>query len=150
MKYLYVYPEKCTGCKQCALACSLSKFGECNPRKSAISIVRDEFEGYEYPIVCLQCEDAPCVAMCPQNAFYREQGVVMFNGDRCIGCRLCVVLCPYSAITWLGAALVKCDLCEGDPKCVRYCSTGAIQYLEETVELGKRRKELVQKLLLRL
>ena len=58
MKYLYVYPEKCTGCRECSLACSLNKFGECNPKKAAITVIRDEFNRYELPIICFQCLQA--------------------------------------------------------------------------------------------
>ncbi len=142
MKYLFVYPERCTGCRLCALACSLSKFGECNPRKAAISVVRDEFEGFEFPVVCFQCQDAPCVAACPQNAISREEGVLKRNEDRCIGCRLCAVVCPFSAITSHGKELVQCDLCGGDPQCVKYCSTKAIEYAEETQQAMQQRKKL--------
>lgn len=142
MKYLFVYPERCTGCRLCSLACSLSKFGECNPRKAAISVVRDEFEGFEFPVVCFQCQDAPCVAACPQNAISREEGVLNRNEDSCIGCRLCVVVCPFSAITSHGKELVQCDLCGGDPQCVKYCSTKAIEYAEETQQAMQQRKKL--------
>lgn len=146
MKYLYVYPEKCTGCKECAMACSLNKFGECNPKKSAITIVRDEFERYEYPIVCVQCDDPICITICPQNALKKEIGIKR-NEDKCIGCRMCAVLCPYSAITVIRDKLVQCDLCDGSPICIKYCSTNAIVYEEETKELSKRRKDLAKKIL---
>ena len=43
MKYLFVYPKLCTRCRECSLVCSLSKFGECNPKNVAISVVRDKF-----------------------------------------------------------------------------------------------------------
>lgn len=147
MKKLFTYPERCTGCRQCSLACSLTRYGECNPKKAAITIVRDEFDRYEFPLVCLQCDDPICVRMCPQNALVKENGVVKRDEDKCIGCKLCVVMCPYSAITVLGNELIQCDLCGGDPECVKFCVTDAIQYVEETEELSKRRKELVVKLL---
>lgn len=147
MKYLFTYPEKCTGCKECALACSVKRFGECNSKKACISIVRDEFERYEFPIVCLQCQDAVCMTLCPQNAFYKENGIIKLDENKCIKCRLCAVMCPYSAITVFGDEIIKCDLCGGEPACVKYCATKAIEYLEETAELAKRRKALVEKLL---
>lgn len=147
MKYLYAYPEKCTGCRECALACSLSKFGECNPKKAAITVVRDEFERFEFPMVCFHCEDPVCMKYCHQSAYTMVDGVVIRDADRCIGCRMCAVLCPYNAISVLDGEVVKCDLCDGDPKCVKYCSTEAIQYLEETEELEARRKELARRVL---
>ncbi len=147
MKYLFIYPERCTGCRLCSLACSLSKFGECNPRKAAISVVRDEFEGFEFPVVCFQCQDAPCIAVCPQNALSNDEGFVKRNEDRCIGCRLCAVVCPFSAITTHGKELIQCNLCDGDPQCVKYCSTKAIEYAEETQQAMRRRKELLARVI---
>jgi Fe-S-cluster-containing hydrogenase component 2 len=147
MKYLYVYPELCTGCRECSIACSLSKFGECNPKKAAISVVRDEFERLEYPLICMQCEDALCMKFCPQNAYYRDNGVVKYDSTKCIKCRFCATVCPYAAITVQHNDIVKCDLCSGDPKCVKVCSTKAIRYEEETLELADRRNGLAKKLL---
>jgi len=147
VKYLYVYPEKCTGCRECAVACSLNLFGECNPKKAAITVIRDEFRRYEYPIVCYQCEDPVCLKYCHQNAYEIVDGVVIRDPDRCIGCRMCAVLCPYNAITAIEGEIIKCDLCGGDPKCVKYCSTGAIEYLDETDELEARRKAMAERIL---
>ena len=146
MKYLYVYPEKCSGCRECSLACSLFHYGECNPKKAAITVVRDEFMRYEIPIVCFQCDDPVCMKYCHQNAYSVVDGVVVRDEDRCIGCRMCAVLCPYDAITSFEGEIIKCDLCDGDPKCIKYCSTGAIQYLDETEELEKRRSDMAVKL----
>ena len=146
MKYLYTYPELCTGCRMCALACSLVKHGICNPKHAAIYVARDEFERWEYPIVCMQCEDPVCVAVCPQNAYTIEDGVVVHDEEKCIGCRLCATLCPNAAINTMGVKVLKCDLCGGDPECVKFCTTQAIKYLDETVELEERRRALVHKL----
>lgn len=147
MKYLYVYPEKCTGCRLCSTACSLTKFGECNPKKGAINVVRDEFLRYEFPIVCFQCEDPACLKYCHQNAYSIKEGIIVRDADRCIGCRLCAVMCPYNAITAIDGEIIKCDLCDGDPKCVKYCSTDAVQYMDETEELERRRKAMAEKFL---
>jgi Fe-S-cluster-containing hydrogenase component 2 len=151
MKYLYAYPELCSGCKECSIACSLGKFGECNPKKAAVSVIRDEFERFEYPIICMQCEDALCLKFCPQNAYYKESTpageVIKYNKDKCIKCRFCATICPHCAITVLDNEVVKCDLCDDNPKCVKVCSTGALKYEEETAELSARRKKLAQKIL---
>jgi len=82
VKHLYVYPEKCTGCRECSIACSLNKFGECNPKKAAINIVRDEFNRYEFPIVCFQCDDPMCLKFCHQNAYEIKDGVIIRDEDR--------------------------------------------------------------------
>jgi Fe-S-cluster-containing hydrogenase component 2 len=134
VKYLYTYPEKCSGCRQCSISCSLNKLGECNPKKGAINILRDEFERYEIQFVCLQCEEPECTTVCMKSAIAKgEDGIVRVDKDKCIGCRMCVV--------------IKCDLCDGDPVCIKYCSTDAVVYEEESDELVDRRKELAQLIL---
>lgn len=147
MKVLNFYAERCTGCRECAMACSLVKFGECNPRKSAVTVIRDEFKRYEYAVFCLQCDEPVCEDVCHQNAYTVEDGVVKHDDDRCIHCRLCAAMCPYSAITVHGKDIVKCDLCDGDPTCVKYCATNALVYEEETKEMALKRKEMVERIL---
>lgn len=147
MKYLFVYPEKCTGCKECSIACSVKKFGESNPKKGAITVVRDEFQRYEMPFVCLQCEDAECVAACAKKALKKKDNVVVLDKNKCIKCRMCVVACPYGGISSFKGEILKCDLCDGEPTCVKFCSTNAIVYEEETKQAINRRKEMAERLL---
>ena len=148
MKYLFTYPEKCTGCRQCAIACALTKTGECNPKTGAINVLRDEFERYEIQFVCLQCEDPECVPVCMKNAIAKDpDGIVRIDKDKCIGCRMCVIACPYGAITPFKGEIIKCDLCDGDPVCIRYCSTDALVYEEESDEILERRKALAKLIL---
>ena len=116
-------------------------------QEAAITVVRDEFQKYEVPLVCLQCDDPLCVRMCPQNAVTKVEGHVVRDTEKCIGCRFCAVICPYSAITVLGKDLVQCDLCNGDPTCVKFCATKAIEYLEDTEELLRRRRDFVERML---
>jgi len=145
MKFLYVYPEKCTGCRQCSLACGLKKFGVSNPKFGAINVVRDEFERYEFQFVCQQCEDPECVTACSKNALTKEEnGIVKWHEDKCIGCRMCIAACPCGGISSLKGKIIKCDLCDGDPTCVKFCSTKAVVYEEETQEAINRRKQMAQ------
>ncbi len=148
MKYLFAYPEKCTGCKQCAIACALIKFGECNPKRGAINVIRDEFERYEIQFVCLQCEEPECVSVCMKKAIKKgEDGIIRIDKEKCIGCRMCVIACPYGAITSFKGDIIKCDLCEGEPVCIKYCSTEALAYEEESEEIMERRKALAELIL---
>ena len=148
MKYLHFYPEKCSGCRQCSIACSLKHFGECNPKAGAISIVRDDFDRFEMQFVCMHCDEPQCAAACMTKAMYKdEDGIVKRDEDKCIGCRMCVVACTYAAVNSLNDKIIKCDLCDGDPLCVKYCSTKAIVYEEETKELVARRREMVERLM---
>lgn len=148
MKYLFTYPDKCTGCRQCSISCALNKTGECNPKKGAINVLRDEFERYEIQFVCLQCDDPECTTVCMKSAIAKdEDGIVRIDKDKCIGCRMCVVACPYGAITSFEGDIIKCDLCDGEPMCIKYCSTNAVVYEEESDEIVDRRKELAQLIL---
>ncbi|UCH89978.1 MAG: 4Fe-4S dicluster domain-containing protein [Thermoplasmata archaeon] len=131
MKFIKIEPDKCTGCMLCALACSLIKKGECNPHRAAIRIERNEFDRYEVPLLCVQCEEAVCLQNCPQNAYSQdESGIITHDPKRCILCGLCALLCPNIGINYTGSELIKCDLCYGSPVCVKFCSTGAIEFVE--------------------
>jgi Fe-S-cluster-containing dehydrogenase component len=82
------------------------------------------------------------VAACPTEALYRSEvtGAVLLHADECIGCAACVDACPFGVATLhpeTGLALI-CDLCGGDPACVKRCATGAIAYVDG--EAGPRSK----------
>ncbi|MEM4740559.1 MAG: 4Fe-4S dicluster domain-containing protein [Zestosphaera sp.] len=83
----------------------------------------------DYPIVCRQCLEAPCISACPVGALYRdEQGIVRLNKDVCSRCGSCAEACPYDAVSlnpFDGTPLI-CDLCGGNPMCVRRCPTNAL------------------------
>jgi len=132
-KILTVDPEKCTGCRNCELVCSVKHFGVSNPSLARIQIVKWENIGIYVPMSCQQCEDAPCVAVCPKEAIYRDEELesVSINHDLCIGCKMCVAACPFGAMRWnsKSAHVFKCNLCHGDPQCVRFCYTKAVDYV---------------------
>ena len=91
--------SKCIGCGYCTLACQAHN--DINPaiewnRVTPVGKLagKDVF----LPRPCMQCSKAPCVEVCPVNAsYYRPDGIVMMDYDRCIGCRYCEVACPYQA-----------------------------------------------------
>jgi carbon-monoxide dehydrogenase iron sulfur subunit len=112
----------------------------------------EQFDGIKTPSVCRQCEDAPCVAVCPTGAMHRrEDGINVCNLQECIGCWMCALACPFGAIGRGDGKAVKCDReCvdeEGIPACVRACPTGALVF--QTVEEfeAERRRETVASLL---
>jgi Fe-S-cluster-containing hydrogenase component 2 len=122
-KIIMVDPEKCTGCRNCELVCSVKHNGVSNPSLARIHIVKWEKVGVYIPMSCQQCEDAPCMAVCPKDAICRDEALdsVSINHDLCIGCKMCVSACP---------RVFKCNLCNGDPQCVRFCYTKAVDYVE--------------------
>jgi Fe-S-cluster-containing dehydrogenase component len=91
--------NKCTGCGYCVMACrahnDVSPDITWNPVLEA-GQVGDKTVYLPRP--CMHCAKAPCVEVCPVNAsYYRPDGIVMMDYDRCIGCRYCEVACPYQA-----------------------------------------------------
>jgi len=132
-KVLFVDFEKCTGCRTCEVACSLRNEGECNPALSRVTVVKWEEIGLDVPMVCQHCEHPPCQSVCPTEAIFRNEatGAVSIDYDVCIGCRTCVTACPFGAIA-VGRGtgkVIRCTLCEGDPTCVKFCETQALQYV---------------------
>lgn len=131
-KYLNMVVEKCTGCRQCELACSFRASGNFNPAKSLIrAFIFDEQARY-VPFTCLQCEEAWCMTSCPVQAIKEDSlsGAKVVREDLCVGCKVCTVACPFGTIFYnsqTGKA-VKCDLCAGTPECVKSCPTAAIEY----------------------
>ncbi|MEM4728448.1 MAG: 4Fe-4S dicluster domain-containing protein [Thermoplasmata archaeon] len=135
MRKLFFTASLCTGCRACEVACSFKKEGIFSPALSRIRVVRLDEEGLDIPTGCEHCEDAPCIRICPVRALKRrpETGAVVVDGDRCIGCKQCMVVCPFGAVHFSHASgrIFKCDLCDGDPECVKWCFTGAVSFCEE-------------------
>ncbi len=128
--------NKCTGCRICEIACSIKNSGEVNPGKSRIRVVRIETEenALSFPVMCMKCVEAFCIAVCPVSAISIDQktGARVIDVDKCIACSACVYACPFGAIAvdrTLGHAF-NCNLCEGEPTCVQFCPRDAIQYLD--------------------
>lgn len=119
--------ELCTGCRICELACSLHHSEKLNPYLARIKVVAQDRLGPHLPIICRHCRRPLCQLACPvPEAMLLDQktGVVVVQPAVCIGCLECVQACPFGAIR-VGPALeiLKCDLCGGDPQCVKYCPT---------------------------
>ena len=133
-KMLIVDHEKCTGCRLCELVCSVKHTRVSNPSKSRVSIMKWDMDGFYLPMVCQHCQDAPCMAVCPKDAISRDDELdcVTINYDLCIGCKMCVSACPFGAMGFdtQQKRVFKCDLCDGDPQCVRFCDMKAVDYVE--------------------
>ncbi len=128
--------RRCTGCQACAVACksenavppgvwrSWVKQGE----KGSYPNVSVSF----LPLMCNNCENPICIRNCPTQATYqREDGIVMVDPHRCIGCKYCIAACPYTVrIIKKEGYIEKCRFClefieKGEkPACVTTCMTG--------------------------
>ena len=143
-KALYINYEKCTGCRLCELVCAVKHDGISNPMRSRIKVMKWEMEGLYIPISCQQCQDAPCLNVCPVKAISldEEMSRVMVDYDVCIGCRSCVAVCPFGAMNFnvIDKKVFKCDLCDGDPQCVRFCDRKAVDFVSpDDVSIDKKR-----------
>jgi Fe-S-cluster-containing dehydrogenase component len=152
---------KCDGCGACTVACSKMHFVP--PDRQWIKVLRmqesEETAPYFFPQPCYQCDNPPCTKVCPVDAtFKRQDGVVLIDNDRCIGCRFCMAACPYGArsFNWghphdppeaqakayspeqgyprRVGTVEKCDFCPDMaeqgllPACTASCPMGAIYY----------------------
>ena len=113
MRYAMIIDlTKCVGCNACTIAC---KTNNGTPAGIFWSRVLTEERGsypnarMEFtPILCMHCKNAPCVRTCPTGASQKlEDGLVWIDEDKCIGCRSCILACPYEARS----------INEGKPKC---------------------------------
>ena len=150
MKTLIIDIDRCTGCHQCELACSFRKLRKFSPCDSRIQIVTSEDRCLSIPVVCMQCEDAPCARVCPVGAIQLDSGTGAYivNSDRCFRCRMCSLVCPFAGVTTdrHSGKAIKCDLCDGDPECVQCCGDEAISYEEPDVELMSKKRAAVRQL----
>ena len=147
--------DRCLGCLTCELACATahSKAGTflgavLGGEEPPISVkVVAEGDG-RFPMQCRHCTDAPCVHACVVSALVRDEatGRVTCDAEKCLGCMMCVLVCPFGAISeGTSHKVTKCDLCEGvgEPSCVAACPTGALSFEEINDFSNKRRHSYV-------
>jgi len=131
--------RKCIGCHACTVACKAEHEVPLGVNRTWVKYIeKGEFPDTQrafHVMRCNHCEDAPCVEACPVTALYiRDDGIVDFNWDRCIGCKACMQACPYDALyidpdTQTAA---KCNYCSHrvdvglEPACVWVCPEHAI------------------------
>ena len=130
---LIIHPEKCTGGGECEVACSTKRSGITRAGLSCIRVVcESKDDDFFLPSTCRQCEEPLCLNACSSEAIYRDEALnrIMITLDKCIGCRLCVSACPFGAMGFdeERGKSYKCDLCGGEPECVRVCKEKALEF----------------------
>ena len=163
-RYIDVTPSKCIGCRTCEIACVLAHANDIQGVSAGAPISANEqnevlaylgfmprlsvikSENVCMPVTCHHCDDAPCAAVCPNGAISHVQNTVQVDHNRCIGCKSCMLACPYGMMevvtvpmsrpfggarlaTGVKAQAHKCDLCldrAKGPACVSACPTQAL------------------------
>jgi electron transport protein HydN len=163
--FIVANPHKCIGCKACEIACAVAHLDTTaatagtfeTPFLPRLNLVRSSL--VTMPIQCRQCDDAPCANVCPTRAITQLDKAIVVNTALCIGCKTCMVACPFGAMDMVpervnsesvqqqglktitnGELMTKenlvahkCDLCagrKGGPACVEICPASAFSIVE--------------------
>ena len=134
--------DSCIGCHSCAVVCKQENNVGLGTFYNKVLTVGPsgtypDLEMYYLPVSCQHCDDPECVHVCPTGASYRdENNVVLVDKEKCIGCKYCMMACPYGVRSWSPSEHVveKCTLCGQltsvgeEPKCVAACCASARFY----------------------
>jgi len=118
-------PEECDGCNKCVEACA-----EINGVTTLF--LHKMTKGYQ-TVVCQQCIDPVCAKGCFREAIYRDGDVVRIDKDRCVGCKLCMLMCPIGSITCTDQDILKCEQCinNGDSlACIEACEPKCLESVD--------------------
>jgi electron transport protein HydN len=167
-RFIVSEPNKCIGCHTCEVACVLAHESSLSvealtPANFAPRLKLVLSGKVSTPVTCHHCEDAPCLNACPSGAIFYSVGTVQVDQSRCLGCKTCVVACPFGVMevitheihrTFSGLRVAdgvkaeahKCDLCIGrdqGPACVQVCPTAALHVMDNDMmaELQNQRRQ---------
>ncbi len=148
----YVDIEKCAGCKACQVACKDKNNLPTGIRWRRVfqyeggewveqdgQMVPSNVFAYAVSSACMHCQNAVCVQVCPAGAMTkRDDGIVLIDQDKCIGCRYCSWACPYGAPQFDAqkGVMTKCTMCSDlvdqgqNPACVDSCPYRAMEFGE--------------------
>lgn len=145
MKRVYAKEEVCMGCRLCEIHCLV----EHSKSKKIVKAFREEFPkamprvlveeagALSFALQCRHCDEPFCVEACMTGALYKDEktGAVLHDDDKCVGCWMCIMVCPFGVIRRdvRGKKIAsKCDLCPDKevPVCVANCPNEALIYEE--------------------
>ncbi|MHA1783949.1 MAG: 4Fe-4S dicluster domain-containing protein [Candidatus Helarchaeota archaeon] len=157
-KVIYLDISKCIGCGNCIVACEInekinpsSSFGQGSDLRNILRIINGKVNTDK---LCEQCTDAPCVLACPEKLLVFKDNIVSFNLDekknlddqlieiykKCNECKNkdCIEACKFGDMVLVDAVIhdeklsypIKCNQCDGNPRCVEVCPTGALLYVD--------------------
>lgn len=125
MKF-YCDEKLCIHCNGCVVACKEAHEVPVGVNRRKVITVNEGVIGKEFSLsmACMHCSDAPCQQVCPVDCFYiREDGIVLHDKDKCIGCGYCLFACPFGApqfpkdgVFGTKGKMDKCTMCAGGPE----------------------------------
>ena len=136
--------ETCIGCRTCMAGCVVAHEGVEMFEKSTgeyswnpkLEIIKTK--ELSIAVQCKHCENAACLNSCPVEAISHIDGAVILDQNECIGCKTCILACPYGAIDMIKksggrVAANKCDLCKGRDRqeCVSVCLTNTLKLVTD-------------------
>jgi len=126
--------RRCIGCHTCSIACKVENGVSLGAFRTWVKMVErgsyPRVKRFFLPLGCNNCDDPVCVAICPIGATWqRDDGIVVVEEDQCIGCKFCLITCPYTmrSLDPLTQSIQKCDFCRPridrgeEPVCVESC-----------------------------
>jgi electron transport protein HydN len=155
-RFIVAEPSRCIGCRTCEVACVLAHDAAGGVGLLAAATFAPRLRvikslNISTPVTCHHCDDAPCANACPSGAIVYRLNTVQVEQERCLGCKTCVVACPFGAMevvtmpaerrfagmtmtVGVKAEAQKCDLCidhAGGPACIAVCPTDALHLMDE-------------------
>lgn len=163
-QFVMADPQTCIGCHSCEIACVITHHNGQYPETHDLFFPRIKVfkrEKNYIALTCRHCEDAPCAKVCPSEALIKQSDNVQLIKEKCIGCKACILACPFGAINMINesnsldpliaqATAHKCDLCidvANSPACITACPTDSLKlYNPEQIHFQRQQKQYLSAL----